>query len=101
MSQPKAKKESGGQAGSTGTRISKSASGTKATSSRYGLPTQTAGTAKPKPGHKTTTDAKASGEYMRVAKNITKMSRSEFLESLHRDVIITAKGTFQAKYKKR
>jgi hypothetical protein len=65
------------------------------------MPTQTAGTARSKPGHKTATDAKAGGKYMYIAKNITNMSRSEFLESLHRAGIITTKGTLKAKYKKK
>src|SRR5271166_888164 len=101
MYRRKARKGSGTQAGSTETLISKSASAAKPTSSRSGMPAQTVVTAKPKPDHKTVAVVKAGDEYMHIANKIIRMSRLDFLESLRRAGIITAKGTLQAKYKKK
>ena len=65
------------------------------------MPAQTVVTAKSKPGHKTVTVVKAGDGYMHVANKIVGMSRVDFLKSLRRAGIITAKGTLQAKYKKK
>jgi hypothetical protein len=45
--------------------------------------------------------ASASNDYMSVAGKISKMSSSEFRESLVRAGIITKRGVLKAKYKKK
>ncbi len=65
------------------------------------MPTQTAGTAKPKRGREPSAVPDANGQYMHIAAKISKMSGPEFLASLQRAGITTAKGMLQAKYKKK
>lgn len=50
------------------------------------------------PGHN---QGPATGQYMRIAKGIEKMSGTMFRKSLIRAGIITEQGALQAKYKKK